>query len=92
MSTNTSPTAGARLRADLDAALRHASQPMDINEGATADQVLRVEFGDDVDLGDFELIGQHKPYRERCAPAEPQPGMLFRARVRTCRALRAPRG
>jgi hypothetical protein len=43
--------------------------PMDINEGATGDQVLRVEFGDDVDLDDFEAIEEHKPYREWCVPA-----------------------
>ena len=44
--------------------------PMDINEGATGDHVLRVEFPDDVDLGDFELVEEHKPYREWCVPAE----------------------
>ena len=33
--------------------------PMDVNEGAKGDQVLRVEFPDDVDLGDFELIEEH---------------------------------
>ena len=30
--------------------------PMDVNEGAKGDQVLRVEFPDDVDLGDFEVV------------------------------------
>ena len=43
--------------------------PMDINEGAKGDQVLQVEFPDDVDLGDFELIEEYKPYREWCVPA-----------------------
>jgi hypothetical protein len=43
--------------------------PMDINEGATGDQVLRVVLPDDVDLGDFELVEEHKPYREWCVPA-----------------------
>ena len=43
--------------------------PMDVNEGATGDQVLRVEFPDDVDLGDFEFVEDHKPYREWCVPA-----------------------
>jgi hypothetical protein len=42
---------------------------MDINEGAQGDQVLRVEFPNDVDLGDFELVEEHKPYREWCVPA-----------------------
>ena len=44
--------------------------PMDINEGATGNQVLRVEFPDDVDLDDFELVEDGKPYREWCVPAE----------------------
>jgi hypothetical protein len=44
--------------------------PMDINEGATGDQVLRVEFPDDIDLGDFEIIEEQKPYREWCVPAD----------------------
>lgn len=43
--------------------------PMDVNEGAKGDQVLRVEFPSDVDLADFELIEEHKPYREWCVPA-----------------------
>ena len=43
--------------------------PMDINEGAKGDHVLRVEFPDDVDLGDFEVVEEHKPYREWCVPA-----------------------
>ncbi len=43
--------------------------PMDVNEGAKGDQVLRVEFGDDVDLGDFEVIREGAPYREWCVPA-----------------------
>jgi hypothetical protein len=43
--------------------------PMDINEGAEGDQVLRVQFPDDVDIGEFEVIEEHKPYREWCVPA-----------------------
>jgi hypothetical protein len=43
--------------------------PMDINEGATGDQVLQVEFPDDVNLEDVELVEEHKPYREWCVPA-----------------------
>jgi hypothetical protein len=43
--------------------------PMDINEGAKGDQVLQVEFSDDVDLGDFEVVEEYKPYREWCVPA-----------------------
>jgi hypothetical protein len=33
--------------------------PMDIKEGATGDQVLRVEFPEGVDLGNFEIIEEH---------------------------------
>ncbi|WP_064423118.1 hypothetical protein [Mycobacterium sp. GA-1285] len=44
-------------------------RPMDINEGAKGDEVLRVEFGDDVDLDEFEVIEDGKPYREWCVPA-----------------------
>jgi hypothetical protein len=43
---------------------------MDINEGAKGDQVLRVEFPDEVDLDDFELVEDEKPYREWCVPAQ----------------------
>jgi hypothetical protein len=43
--------------------------PMDINEGATGDQVLKVEFPDDVDLDGFEVVEEDKPYREWCVPA-----------------------
>lgn len=43
-------------------------RPMDINEGAKGDQVLRVEFPGDIDLAEFELI-EGKPYREWCVPA-----------------------
>jgi hypothetical protein len=42
---------------------------MDGNEGATGNQVLRVEFPANVDLDNFELIEEHKPYREWCVPA-----------------------
>lgn len=44
-------------------------RPMDVNEGAKGDQVLRVEFRDDVDLREFEVIEDGKPYREWCVPA-----------------------
>ena len=44
-------------------------RPMDINDGAKGDKVLRVEVPDDVDLGDFEVIEDGKPYREWCVPA-----------------------
>lgn len=44
-------------------------QIMGIDEGAVGDQVLRVEFLDDVDLDDFEVVEAGKPYREWCVPA-----------------------
>ncbi|WP_273734178.1 hypothetical protein [Mycolicibacterium septicum] len=43
--------------------------PMDVNEGAKGDQVLRVEFADGVNLDYFELIEEGKGYREWCVPA-----------------------
>ena len=46
------------------------SRPMDINEGAKGDQVLRVELPDGIDLDDFESVEDGKPYREWCVPAK----------------------
>ena len=43
--------------------------PLDINEGAQGDQVLMVEFLDDVDVDDFELVEEGEPYRKWCVPA-----------------------
>jgi hypothetical protein len=45
-----------------------ADSPLDVNEGCKGDQTLRVEFPDDVDLDEFELI-QDIGYREWCVPA-----------------------
>jgi hypothetical protein len=42
---------------------------LDSNEGAKGDERLQVEFPDEVDLSDFELIEEGKPYREWCVPA-----------------------
>lgn len=47
-----------------------ADRPVDSNEGAQGDQVLAVEFGDDVRLDEFELVEDGAPYREWCVPAE----------------------
>jgi hypothetical protein len=41
----------------------------DQRAGAKGDQVLQVEFPDDVDLSKYELVEDCKPYRERCVPA-----------------------
>ena len=43
--------------------------PVDINEGAKGDQVFRVEFPDDVDLSEYEIIEDQSPYREWCVHA-----------------------
>lgn len=47
-----------------------ADRPLDINEGATGDEVLQVEIADSVDLSDYEIVEDLKPYREWCIPAE----------------------
>jgi hypothetical protein len=47
-----------------------SDQPVDSNEGAKGEQLLAVALPMDVDLGDFELIEEGKPYREWCVPAE----------------------
>jgi hypothetical protein len=46
-----------------------ADCPVDCNEGAQGDQVLIVEVPDAVDLGEFEIVEDGKPYREWCIPA-----------------------
>ena len=39
---------------------------MDINEGAKGEQVFRVEFADEADIQEFEIIQDGSPYREWC--------------------------
>jgi hypothetical protein len=46
-----------------------ADGPVDVNQGASGDQVLAVDLSDDVLLGEFELVEEGKPYREWCVPA-----------------------
>lgn len=48
-----------------------ADVPLDINEGATGDDVLAVELPDDLDLTDFEIVDRSgmSGYREWCIPA-----------------------
>lgn len=46
-----------------------ADGPIDVNEGATGDQVLAVELPNDMDLDYYELVEDGKPYREWCIPA-----------------------
>jgi hypothetical protein len=49
--------------------VRLADHPLDCNEGANGDQVLRVEFPGDINLDVFEVTGAGKPYREWMVPA-----------------------
>lgn len=46
-----------------------SDKPVDSNEGAKGDQVLRVNFPSDVDIDAYELIEDGKTYREWCVPA-----------------------
>jgi hypothetical protein len=55
-----------------------ADMPVDVNEGAKGEQVLRVEVPDDVDLAEYGLIEEggtaasgrpEGSYREWCVPA-----------------------
>jgi hypothetical protein len=43
---------------------------LDVNEGATGDDVLELTLPDDFDLDYWELIEEGKPYREWCVPGE----------------------
>lgn len=47
-----------------------SDRPLDSNEGTKGGQILQVELPDDIDLGDFEVIEEGKPYREWCVPAD----------------------
>ncbi|WP_078345262.1 hypothetical protein [Mycobacteroides chelonae] len=44
-------------------------RPMTVNEGAKGDQVLHIKLPDHLDLRDYEVIEEDKPYREWCVPA-----------------------
>jgi hypothetical protein len=46
-----------------------ADDPVDENEGATGDQVLAVDFPDDVDLADYAIEEEGRPVWEWCVPA-----------------------
>jgi hypothetical protein len=47
-----------------------ADRPLDCNEGAKGDDLLEIKLPDDLDISDYELIEDEKPYREWCVPAE----------------------
>ena len=44
--------------------------PLDINEGATGEDLIEVTLPEKVDLSGYELVEDGKPYREWCVPAE----------------------
>jgi hypothetical protein len=48
-----------------------ADQPLNCNEGAKGDQVLKVEFADDFSLESYEIVEEEpmNAYREWCVPA-----------------------
>lgn len=46
-----------------------ASEPLDSNEGAMGDDLLQIIVPGDVDLSEFEIVGDRKGYREWCVPA-----------------------
>jgi hypothetical protein len=43
--------------------------PLDENEGAKGDDLLAVDLPAGLDLDEFEIIEDLKPYREWCVPA-----------------------
>ena len=46
-----------------------ADTPVDVNEGASGQDVLEVILPDEIGVDDYELIEDMKPYREWCVPA-----------------------
>ena len=59
-----------------------ADSPLGFNEGATGDEVLALTLADSLDLDEWELVEEHKPYREWCIPAR-----VLNARARMVRLL-----
>jgi hypothetical protein len=48
-----------------------SDKPLDSNEGAIGDQLLKIALPDDCcDLSYYELVEEEKPYREWCLPAD----------------------
>jgi hypothetical protein len=47
-----------------------ADVPLDVNEGAKGDAVLGLALPDTLDLDEWELVEDGKPYREWCIPAQ----------------------
>ena len=44
--------------------------PLDVNEGATGEDLIEVTLPEKVDLSDYELVEDGKPYREWCVPSK----------------------
>jgi hypothetical protein len=56
-----------------------ADQPLDVNEGCKGDQVLEITLPAEIDLADFEIVEDHKGYREWCVPAAVINGLTERS-------------
>jgi hypothetical protein len=46
-----------------------SDRPLDANEGASGDTILRIAVADEIDIGEFEWIEEGKPHREWLIPA-----------------------
>jgi hypothetical protein len=47
-----------------------SDRPLDMNEGRPGEDAREVTITDDLDLDEWELVEEGKPYREWCVPAE----------------------
>ena len=47
-----------------------SDRPLDMNEGRPGEDALEVTITDDLDLDEWELVEEGKPYREWCVPVE----------------------
>lgn len=45
-----------------------SNQPLDVNEGATGEQLLAIELNFDISC--YEVVGDKSTYREWCVPAD----------------------
>lgn len=47
-----------------------SDRPLDMNTGTPGEDVFEVTISDDLDLDEYEVVEEGKPYREWCVPAE----------------------
>ena len=52
--------------------------PLDCNEGTKGEQLIAITLPATIDISDYEIVEDGKPYREWCVPAE----ILNQAKVR----------